>query len=60
MNRIGSVTESAFLGVNEGFTGTLRPNPALRTIYAVGSPHGSGGWFLWPVTSTFVKFFSRR
>jgi hypothetical protein len=56
-NRTGSWIESVFPRVNEGFSETPRPNPALGTGYAFSRRHGSGGWFLWPVTPTSVKFF---
>ena len=59
VNRTGSETESAFPGVNEEFSGTPRLNEAMGMGYAFSSPHGSGGWFLWPATSASVKFFSQ-
>jgi hypothetical protein len=59
VNRNGSGTESAFPGVNEEFSGTPRLNEAMGMGYAFSSPHGSGGWFLWPATSASVKFFSQ-
>jgi len=59
VNQTGSGTESAFLGVNEEFSGTPRLNPAMGTGYAFSRRHGSGSWFLWPVIPTSVKFLSQ-
>jgi hypothetical protein len=56
VNRTGGETESVFHGVNEEFSGAPRLNPAMGMGYAFSRRHGSGGWFLWPVTPTSVKF----
>jgi hypothetical protein len=57
VNQTGSTIESVFPGVNEEFSGYPRLNPAMGMGYAFSGRHGSGGWFLWPVTPTSVKFF---
>ena len=57
VNWTGSVAESVFPVANEEFSGTSRLNPAMGMGYAFCDLHGSGGWFLWPVTPTSVKFF---
>ena len=58
-NRTGSGTEYVFPVANEEFSGTPRLNPAMGMGYAFCDLHGSGGWFLWPVTPTSVKFLSQ-
>jgi hypothetical protein len=57
VNWTGSVAEFVFPVANEEFSGTSRLNPAMGMGYAFCDLHGSGGWFLWPVTPTSVKFF---
>jgi hypothetical protein len=57
VNRTESRIESAFPGVNEKFSVFPRLNPAMGMGYAFCDLPGSGGWFLWPVTPTSVKFF---
>jgi hypothetical protein len=54
VKRIGSETESVFLGVNEEFSGTPRLNPAMGMGYAFCDLHGSG-WLVLVASHAHIR-----